>query len=158
MGNLTSMHALSYFCLSLLDYLIQVMVFYKMDCAFFNDTSFMSTQSFVLFVAYWHAFDIAWPKQKPMKDCSSYKGAHVIIEDSVVARVLGLKLSSLTYAIALSINWNFPSKGFTSSIKVAPSVLGALNKPIVTCFGTQCSSLKFITNANVSKHTFPWFL
>lgn len=134
------------------------MVFYKMDCAFFNDTSFMSTQSFVLFVAYWHAFDIAWPKQKPMKDCSSYKGAHVIIEDSVVARVLGLKLSSLTYAIALSINWNFPSKGFTSSIKVAPSVLGALNKPIVTCFGTQCSSLKFITNANVSKHTFPWFL
>lgn len=54
-----------------------------MDCAFFNDTSFMSTQIVVLFVAYWHAFDIAWPKQKPTKDCSSYKGAHVIIEDSV---------------------------------------------------------------------------
>jgi hypothetical protein len=71
-------------------------------------------------VAYWHVFAIAWPKQKLAKGCSSCKGVHITIEDSVVVKMLKSELSSLTFAITLSINWISISKGFTSFTKVAP--------------------------------------
>jgi hypothetical protein len=71
-------------------------------------------------VAYWHVFVIAWPKQKLAKGCSSCKGVHVTIEDNVVVKMLRLELSSLTFAITLSINWNSIGKGFTSFTKVDP--------------------------------------
>jgi hypothetical protein len=72
------------------------MVFCKIDYAFFNDTSKPTNLSFV---AYWHVFAIAWPKQKLAKGCSSCKGVHITIEDSVVVKMLKLELSSLTFAI-----------------------------------------------------------
>ncbi len=65
---------------------------------------------FLSFVAYWHVFAIAWPKQKLAKGCSSCKGAHIAIENNVVVKMLKLELSSLTFAITLSINWNSISK------------------------------------------------
>jgi hypothetical protein len=64
MGSLAFMHALFHCYLLLPDFLIQVIGFCKVDYAFFNNTSFMPTQSFVSFMACWHAFDIAWSKQK----------------------------------------------------------------------------------------------
>jgi hypothetical protein len=69
MGGIAFMHALSHFCLPLPKNFVQVMVFCKVDYAFFNNTSFMPTQSFVSFMAHWHAFDIAWSKQKLAKGC-----------------------------------------------------------------------------------------
>ncbi len=84
MGSLAFMHALSHSCLPLPNFLVQAMVFYKVDYAFFNNTSFMPTQSFVSFMACRHAFDIAWSKQKLAKGCWSCKRAHVTIEDNVL--------------------------------------------------------------------------
>jgi hypothetical protein len=63
MGSFAFMHALSHSCLPLPNFLVQVMVFCKVDYAFFNNTSFIPTQNFVSFMACWHVFDIAWSKK-----------------------------------------------------------------------------------------------
>jgi hypothetical protein len=50
------------FFLFILDFLIQSMVFCKVDYTYFNNTSSMPTQNLMSFVVYWHVFDIIWPK------------------------------------------------------------------------------------------------
>jgi hypothetical protein len=73
---LASMHILSHFCLPLLDYLVESMVFYRVECTSFNNTSFMPTQNLVSIVVYCHAFNITRPNQKLAKDFTSCKGAY----------------------------------------------------------------------------------
>ncbi len=73
----------------------------KVAYTFFIDISFIQSQNFMSFVAYWPwAFNIAWLKQKLTKGCLNYKGyIYDTIENKVKVRVLKLEHSSSTYAI-----------------------------------------------------------
>jgi hypothetical protein len=56
-----------------LDLLIQAMVFCKVACASFNNTSFMPTHKLVSLTRYWQTFDIMWPIHHPTKGFTSCK-------------------------------------------------------------------------------------
>jgi hypothetical protein len=97
----------------------------------------MPTQNLVSFVAYWHAFDITWPKQKLTKGFTSYKGAHVTIEHKAAAKVLRFKAFGFYIGYDLIYQLKSNPEGFTIFVRVTPIVFGASNNPIVTFHGTQ---------------------
>jgi hypothetical protein len=68
MGSLAFMHALSHSCLPLPNFLVQVMVFCKVDYAF-SITPPSCQHKVLCHLWCWHAFDIVWSKQKLAKGC-----------------------------------------------------------------------------------------
>jgi hypothetical protein len=96
------MQAYFYSLHPLLDFLVHVIVFYKVDCVAFKLTSKKLRQTFASLQAYWHVLLKGWSKQLPCQGVASPKWAHMTIELRAHARVDKLPLLSFTYVINFS--------------------------------------------------------
>jgi hypothetical protein len=80
-------------------------VFYKTPYAYLSENFFCANKFFFVIHCMLACFLHNMAKKPTYKmHTSSYKGAHVTTKDSATSEVLRLAHSSLTWAIALSIN------------------------------------------------------
>jgi hypothetical protein len=97
----------------------------------------MPTPTLASFMAYWHAFGITWPKQKPVNGWGDCRGSHDTTKVRVVVREFKLVHSSLTYAMTLFVTLNFTNKTFTYFARATLEVLGGSNSPTIMWQGVN---------------------
>jgi hypothetical protein len=79
---MASSHALNHFCYPLLLFLIQVMVFYKINFASLIEIEVKLTYTLESSMAHWQHLDIAWPQQVPTKGVNKPKTS----QDTIVVK------------------------------------------------------------------------
>ncbi len=138
-GTPANSHALCHSCHPLPLLLVQVMVFYKTNCASLINIEGKPTHTLESSIAYWQHFDITWPLQEPTKVTNSPKISQHTIDVNVEVMVVRLFLSFLTYAWTRILNPCFASTSLTCIAMAFLEVFVASKNLIITWQGSHLS-------------------
>jgi len=139
-GTLTSKHVLCHSCRPLPLFLVQVVIFYNMDCASLSWTQ--TNTYFEPSVEYWQHLDMAWPQQDLANGANNPYTSQNTTEVNTKVIVERLLPSFLTYARTQALSPCFASTSFTCKAMALLDVSTISKNPMVTWQGFHLSFKK----------------